>query len=93
MPKLHTAPAESAESLQTAASRKKGRSFRRLCNYYRDVFGGWRWEFEDAEGDMRDSHHSYETYAECVAAARCAGLQGIAPGGHDRRNFGTEKES
>jgi hypothetical protein len=37
--------------------------------YYCDVFGGWRWECRDAEGEVRDSQHSYDTRQECVEAA------------------------
>jgi hypothetical protein len=37
--------------------------------YYCDVFGGWRWECRDAEGEVRDSQHSYDTRQECMEAA------------------------
>jgi hypothetical protein len=29
--------------------------------FYRDVFGGWRYEFRDDNGHLRDSPHSYDT--------------------------------
>ena len=40
------------------------------CVFYRDLFGGWRWEWRDSDGNIRDSQHSYETREECVEAAR-----------------------
>ena len=43
------------------------------CIFYRDVFGGWRWEHTDASGEITDSNASYETREECVAAAVAAG--------------------
>jgi hypothetical protein len=46
----------------------------RPCNAYRDVFGGWRWEFIDGDGHMRDSPYSFDTYEECIEAAGRAGL-------------------
>jgi uncharacterized protein YegP (UPF0339 family) len=36
---------------------------------YRDVFGGWRWEFRLADGHFVDSKQSYDSQADCVAAA------------------------
>jgi DNA-binding response OmpR family regulator len=36
---------------------------------YRDLFGGWRWECHDANGNARDSQQSYDTREDCVAAA------------------------
>jgi hypothetical protein len=47
----------------------------RPCNIYRDVFGGWRWEFKDARGQMRDSRDSFDSYEDCAAAAQRAGLE------------------
>ena len=47
----------------------------RPCNIYRDVFGGWRWEFRDARGQMRDSRDSFDSYEDCVAAAQREGLE------------------
>ena len=41
-----------------------------LC--YRDVFGGWRWEFREANGDFVDSQQSYDPEEECIAAAKAA---------------------
>jgi uncharacterized protein YegP (UPF0339 family) len=41
-----------------------------LC--YRDVFGGWRWEFREAHGDFVDSQESYESQEECIAAVNAA---------------------
>lgn len=38
--------------------------------FYRDVFGGWRWEFGDARGEVRDSPHSFDTREECVLHAQ-----------------------
>ena len=43
------------------------------CVFYRDLFGGWRWEWRDSEGNIRDSQHSYDTREECVEAARRLG--------------------
>lgn len=41
---------------------------------YRDVFGGWRWEYFGPDGEARDSRFSYDTRPECVADARRHGL-------------------
>jgi uncharacterized protein YegP (UPF0339 family) len=40
--------------------------------FYRDVFGGWRWEFRQADGHFIDSRRSYDTEEDCRAAARTA---------------------
>ena len=40
--------------------------------FYRDVFGGWRWEFRQPDGDFIDSRESYESKEECVVAAHRA---------------------
>ena len=40
--------------------------------FYRDVFGGWRWECRDAKGCTYDSQHSYDTREECIEAAKLA---------------------
>jgi CheY-like chemotaxis protein len=40
--------------------------------FYRDVFGGWRWELRAADGHMQDSEHGYETREACVEAAERA---------------------
>jgi DNA-binding response OmpR family regulator len=40
--------------------------------FYRDVFGGWRWEIRTVDGQMQDSQHSYDTREECVQAAEKA---------------------
>jgi hypothetical protein len=60
--------------------------------FYRDVFGGWRWEYFDANGQARDSAFSYDTHAECVADARGRGLiiqrRGLAAGAIDTQGFG-----
>ena len=69
----------SLDPLDANHSGSQARSFRGPCNFYRDVFGGWRWEFEDAKGEMRDSPHCYETYEDCVAAAERAGLHAPRP--------------
>lgn len=37
--------------------------------FYRDVFGGWRWELRDEHGYVQDSQHSYDTREECAEAA------------------------
>ena len=44
--------------------------------FYRDVFGGWRWEYFDAGGEAYDSPGSFDTRADCVADARLRGLTG-----------------
>jgi uncharacterized protein YegP (UPF0339 family) len=44
---------------------------------YRDVFGGWRWEFRDANGDFVDSQQSYDSQEECLAAAGAARAKGF----------------
>ena len=78
----HMAPAHNATlALDPADANPSGSQarFRGPCNFYRDVFGGWRWEFKDAEGEMRDSPHCYETYEDCVAAAERAGLHAPCP--------------
>ena len=41
---------------------------------YRDVFGGWRWEYFSPDGEARDSQFSYDTRSECVADAKRRGL-------------------
>jgi hypothetical protein len=41
--------------------------------FYRDVFGGWRWEYFDHNGDAFDSRESFETPHECVQNARMSG--------------------
>ena len=57
--------------------------------FYRDVFGGWRWEYFDAHGEAHDSPSSFDTRADCVADARLRGLTGkqlrAAAASHDRR--------
>ena len=47
---------------------------RKQLGFYRDVFGGWRWEYFDSHGEARDSPCSYDTRAECVSDARRHGL-------------------
>jgi DNA-binding response OmpR family regulator len=42
--------------------------------FYRDIFGGWRWEFMDTEGNTRDSQHSYGSREDCVEAAKRGGM-------------------
>jgi len=42
---------------------------------YRDVFGDWRWEFRQADGEFIDSPASYECKYECAAAAAAARLR------------------
>ena len=41
---------------------------------YQDVFGGWRWEVTDAQGDVRDSNAGCDTREQCLAAATPAGV-------------------
>jgi CheY-like chemotaxis protein len=42
--------------------------------FYRDVFGGWRWEVRDEKGQLRDSPQSYDTREDCIEAANKARL-------------------
>jgi hypothetical protein len=44
---------------------------------YLDVFGGWRWEYRGADGHFADCRESYDSRAECVAAARAAALTAV----------------
>jgi len=44
-------------------------------DFYRDVFGGWRWECTAEDFNMQDSKSSYETREACVAAALAAGMK------------------
>ena len=44
------------------------------CAFYRDVFGGWRWECVEPNGDMRDCVYSSASLADCVADAISAGV-------------------
>jgi uncharacterized protein YegP (UPF0339 family) len=37
---------------------------------YRDVFGDWRWEFRQANGDYIDSNQAYESPGDCAMAAK-----------------------
>jgi DNA-binding response OmpR family regulator len=39
---------------------------------YRDLHGMWRWEFRDADGQMRDSQHSFDSLDECDEEANRA---------------------
>jgi hypothetical protein len=78
MANAHNAPLE-LDPVDVNPSDGHARSFRGPCIFYRDVFGGWRWEFKDAKGEMRDSPHCYETYEDCVAAAERAGLHAPRP--------------
>ncbi|HYI87520.1 MAG TPA: hypothetical protein VEX61_10520, partial [Burkholderiales bacterium] len=47
--------------------------------FYRDVFGGWRWECRGAQGHVRDSQQSYDTREECVEDAQRAPLNAESP--------------
>ena len=62
--------------------------YSKRLEFYRDVFGGWRWECFDAKGEAQDSPFSYDTRAECVADARRRGLivqrRGAAPASDTR---------
>jgi uncharacterized protein YegP (UPF0339 family) len=51
-----------------------GMAKRMSTNVYRDLFGAWRWEFEDINGDIIDSPSSYDTRNECIKAAADAGF-------------------
>ena len=51
----------------------------RKLNFYRDVFGGWRWEYFDADGEAHDSPFSYDSHLECVEDARRQGMTGSPP--------------
>jgi hypothetical protein len=44
------------------------------CVFYRDLFGGWRWEFHAEGGEVRDSRQSFDSREECVEDAIKAGL-------------------
>jgi hypothetical protein len=44
---------------------------------YLDVFGGWRWEYRGADGHFADCRESYDSRAECIAAARAAALNSL----------------
>jgi uncharacterized protein YegP (UPF0339 family) len=44
---------------------------------YLDVFGGWRWEFRGADGNFADCRESYDSRAECIAAARAAARRSV----------------
>jgi uncharacterized protein YegP (UPF0339 family) len=44
---------------------------------YLDVFGGWRWEFRGADGNFADCRESYDSRAECIAAARATALKSV----------------
>lgn len=46
---------------------------------YHDVFGGWRWEWRDAHGDMHDSINSYGSCTEALEKAQELGLATEAP--------------
>jgi len=37
---------------------------------YRDVFGGWRWEYYDRAGEAIDSRESFDISSECIDDAR-----------------------
>jgi DNA-binding response OmpR family regulator len=51
------------------------------CIFYRDLFGGWRWEWHDGEGQVRDSQYSYDSREDCVEAARKDGVYHSGPNG------------
>ncbi len=53
--------------------------------FYRDVFGGWRWEFRNGHGQLQDSPHSYDTREECIEAAQKARLSAAVPSSDARR--------
>jgi uncharacterized protein YegP (UPF0339 family) len=41
-------------------------------SFYRDVFGGWRWELLTDDGEVIDSREAFETKHDCVRDARKA---------------------
>jgi hypothetical protein len=44
--------------------------------FYRDVFGGWRWEYYHRNGEAVDSRESFNTREACIENAGAAGLGG-----------------
>lgn len=56
---------------------------RQTCEIYRDVFGGWRWEAHDRDGEPIDSRLSFSSAEDCVKDARRAGF---AISGHAQRS-------
>lgn len=52
---------------------------------YLDVFGGWRWELHQGNGDVLDSPYCYDTRADCLGDAARRGLLPAA-GKTDRRS-------
>ena len=46
--------------------------------FYRDVFGGWRWEHHGRDGTVRDSRESFDTWQECIEDARNTGLARVS---------------
>jgi uncharacterized protein YegP (UPF0339 family) len=50
----------------------EGQCERMNFRIYRDVFGGWRWEFRLANGHFLDSRDSYDSEEDCIAAAKRA---------------------
>ncbi len=49
------------------------------CLCYLDLFGAWRWEAWDADGNVLDSPERYDTREDCLAAATEAGYTVLAP--------------
>lgn len=49
------------------------------CHLYRDVFGGWRWEAGDANGESVDSRQSFSSLEECMSDASHAGYVASGP--------------
>jgi hypothetical protein len=65
--------------------------------FYRDVFGDWRWEYYDRNGEAIDSRDAFETREECVEDAQLAGLGGtiltLAPKQAHEPRRGTNDEN
>lgn len=51
----------------------------RTCHLYRDVFGGWRSEAREPNGDSVDSRHSYSSLEDCMKDASNGGYVASGP--------------
>jgi hypothetical protein len=68
-------PTSAQKVIKVRSLHVRGVSMRKASelSYYRDVFGGWRWESCDRAGEAIDSRNGFETLEECVEdARRCA---------------------
>lgn len=63
------------------------------CIFYRDLFGGWRWEMRQPDGSVMESPFSYPTRAECVAAAEKCGLPVEKPKGSEPEQAPDERRT